>query len=156
MEKAIFAAGCFWGVQLDFDRLDGVLSTCVGYIGGHVEDPTYEAVCTGQTHHAEAVEVTFDPDIITYAELLDFFWQRHDPTTLNRQGPDSGSQYRSAIYYHSEAQKIIAEQSRTECDVSDLWPDPIVTEITAAGKFWPAEDYHQKYLEKRNIKISCH
>ncbi len=156
MEKAIFAAGCFWGVQLDFDRLDGVLSTCVGYIGGHVEDPTYEAVCTGQTHHAEAVEVTFDPDIITYAELLDFFWQRHDPTTLNRQGPDSGSQYRSAIYYHSEAQKIIAEQSRTECDASDLWPDPIVTEITAAGKFWPAEDYHQKYLEKRNIKISCH
>ncbi|NOZ66629.1 MAG: peptide-methionine (S)-S-oxide reductase MsrA [Alphaproteobacteria bacterium] len=156
MEKAIFAAGCFWGVQLDFDRLDGVLSTSVGYIGGHVEEPTYEAVCTGQTNHAEAVEVTFDPDIITYAELLDFFWQRHDPTTLNRQGPDSGSQYRSAIYYHTEAQKIIAEQSQTECDASDLWPDPIVTEITAAGKFWPAEDYHQKYLEKRNIKISCH
>ncbi|MCF6196721.1 MAG: peptide-methionine (S)-S-oxide reductase MsrA [Emcibacter sp.] len=156
MEKAIFAAGCFWGVQLDFDRLDGVLSTCVGYIGGHVENPTYEAICTGQTHHAEAVEVTFDPDIITYAELLDFFWQRHDPTTLNRQGPDSGSQYRSAIYYFTEAQKATAEQSRTECDASDLWPDAIVTEITVAGKFWPAEDYHQKYLEKRNIKISCH
>jgi peptide-methionine (S)-S-oxide reductase len=156
MEKAIFAAGCFWGVQLDFDRLDGVLSTCVGYTGGHVEKPTYEEICTGQTHHAEAVEVTFDPDIISYEQLLDFFWQRHDPTTLNRQGPDSGSQYRSAIYYHTEAQKTIAGRSRAECDASDMWPDPIVTEITAAGKFWPAEDYHQKYLEKRNIKISCH
>lgn len=156
MEKAIFAAGCFWGVQLDFDKIDGVRSTCVGYTGGHVEKPTYEEICTGQTHHAEAVEVTFDPDIVSYEQLLDFFWQRHDPTTLNRQGPDSGSQYRSAIYYHTEAQMTIAERSRAECDASDLWPDSIVTEVAAAGKFWPAEDYHQKYLEKRNIKISCH
>jgi peptide-methionine (S)-S-oxide reductase len=144
------------GVQLDFDKLDGVLSTCVGYTGGHVDNPTYEEICAGRTNHAEAVEVTFDPDIITYGELLDFFWQRHDPTTLNRQGPDSGSQYRSAIYYHTEAQKVIAKQSRAECDASDLWPNPIVTEITAAREFWLAEDYHQKYLEKRNIKISCH
>lgn len=156
MEKATFAAGCFWGVQLDYDRVEGVLSTVAGYIGGHRENPTYEEVCGGQTNHAEAVEIVFDPDIVTYEQLLDFFWQCHNPTTLNRQGPDSGSQYRSALYYHSEEQQRTAEKSRADCDASDLWPDRIVTELVGADKFWPAEDYHQKYLEKRNITISCH
>lgn len=156
MEKATFAAGCFWGVQLGFDKLDGVISTLVGYMGGHTENPTYEAICTGQTNHAEVVEVTFDPDIISFGQLLDHFWQDHNPTTLNRQGPDSGSQYRSAVYYHTEEQKAGAEASRAACDASDLWPDPIVTEITSAPQFWSAEEYHQKYLEKRNIAISCH
>lgn len=156
MEKATFAAGCFWGVQLDFDKIEGVISTTVGYIGGHTENPSYEEVCTGKTNHAEAVEVAFDPTIVSYDDLLDIFWQCHNPTTLNRQGPDCGSQYRSAIFYHSDAQKKIAEKSKSDCNGSDLWPDPIVTEITPAHKFWPAEDYHQKYLEKRNITISCH
>lgn len=156
MEKAIFAAGCFWGVQLDYDKMEGVISTVVGYMGGHVEKPTYEQICTGETNHAEAVEVVFDPEIITFEQLLDFFWQCHNPTTLNRQGPDSGSQYRSAIFYNSEQQRRLAEKSRKDCDGSGLWSDPIVTEITRADKFWPAEDYHQKYLENRNISISCH
>lgn len=156
MEKATFAGGCFWGVQLDYDKIEGVRSTVAGYIGGHKENPTYEEICSGQTNHAEAVEVTFDPDIVTFDELLDLFWQFHNPTTLNRQGLDSGSQYRSAIYYHSEEQRELAEKSRAACDATDLWPDAIVTEITKATQFWPAEDYHQKYLEKRNITISCH
>ena len=156
MDIATFAAGCFWGVQLDFDKIDGVVSTRVGYIGGHVENPSYEAVCGGQTNHAEAVEVSFDPEKISYSQLLDIFWQCHNPTTLNQQGPDRGSQYRSGIFYHSDDQKAIAEESHSTCDASDLWPDPIVTEITPAAHFWEAEDYHQKYLEKRNIKISCH
>lgn len=156
MEKATFAGGCFWGVQLDYDKVEGVLSTIVGYLGGHKDNPTYEEICTGQTNHAEAVEVTFDPAIVTYDDLLDLFWQFHNPTTLNRQGPDSGSQYRSAIYYHSDDQREWAEKSRAACDATDLWLDPIVTEITKAGHFWSAEDYHQKYLEKRNITISCY
>lgn len=156
MEKATFAAGCFWGVQLDYDKVDGVRSTVVGYSGGQLDNPSYEDICSGQTGHAEVVDVSFDPEIVSYEALLDLFWHSHNPTTLNRQGPDSGTQYRSAIYYHSEDQKRIAELSRTACDGSDLWPDPIVTEITRAEHFWPAEDYHQKYLEKRNIKISCH
>ncbi len=156
MEKATFAAGCFWGVQLNFDRMDGVISTVVGYMGGDVERPTYEDVCGGQTGHAEVVEVCFDPEIVTYDQLLEHFWQFHNPTTLNRQGPDSGSQYRSALYYHCEEQRQAAEKSRAACDSSELWPNPVVTEITMAGQFWPAEEYHQKYLEKRNITISCH
>ncbi len=156
MQKATFAAGCFWGVQLDFDKLEGVISTVVGYIGGHVEQPTYEAVCEGHTQHAEAVEVMFDPAIVTFEQLLDVFWQCHNPTTLNQQGPDYGSQYRSAVYFHSDEQKEIAEASKKNCDDSGLWPSPIVTEITRASQFWQAEDYHQKYLEKRNITISCH
>ncbi len=156
MEKTTFAAGCFWGVQLDFDRMDGVISTVVGYMGGDMENPAYEDICGGQTGHAEVVEVCFDPEIITYARLLEHFWQFHNPTTLNRQGPDSGSQYRSALFYHSEEQRGVAEKSRAACDGSELWPNPVVTEITRAGQFWPAEEYHQKYLEKRNITISCH
>lgn len=156
MTKATFGAGCFWGVQLDLDRLEGIRSTVVGYSGGHVERPSYEEVCSGTTGHAESVEVTFDPDIVTFRELLDIFWQFHNPTTPDRQGPDRGSQYRSVIFYHSQSQLQIAEKSRAECDASDLWPEPIVTEIVPASPFWPAEEYHQKYLEKRNIKISCH
>ncbi|MBL4802331.1 MAG: peptide-methionine (S)-S-oxide reductase MsrA [Emcibacter sp.] len=156
MEKATFAAGCFWGVQLGFDKLDGVISSVVGYMGGHIDNPSYEAVCTGRTNHAEVVEVTFDPDRISFDQLLNFFWQSHDPTTLNRQGPDCGSQYRSAVYYYSDQQKNTAKKSRTEWNASGSWSDPIVTEITDAAQFWPAEDYHQKYLEKRNITISCH
>lgn len=156
MQKATFAAGCFWGVQLDFDKVEGVTSTVVGYIGGHMDHPTYEDICTGDTHHAEAVEVMFDPAIVTFEQLVDIFWHSHNPTTLNQQGPDYGSQYRSAVYYHSEDQKKTAEASKKDCDGSDLWPSPIVTEITQASKFWQAEDYHQKYLAKRNIAISCH
>jgi len=156
MEKATFAAGCFWGVQLDYDKVAGVQSTVVGYIGGHRVNPTYEEVCSGRTNHAEAVEIVFDPEVVSYEQLLELYWQIHNPTTLNSQGPDRGSQYRSAIYYHSEEQKILAEKSRAECDMTDLWPDPIVTEVTRADQFWPAEEYHQKYLENRNIKISCH
>lgn len=156
MEKATFAAGCFWGVQLDLDKVEGVRSTVVGYCGGDLENPGYEQVCTGATGHAEAVEIIFDPGVVTFEELLDIFWRFHNPTTPDRQGPDYGSQYRSAIFYHSDQQKQAAEKSRALCDASDLWADPVVTEITPAGQFWPAEDYHQKYLEKRNIKISCH
>lgn len=156
MEKATFAAGCFWGVQLDLDRLEGVISTVVGYCGGRKEAPTYDEVCGGTTGHAEAVEVIFDPGVITFGELLDIFWRLHNPTTLDRQGPDRGSQYRSAIFYHTEEQKQLAEKSRAECDAGDLWDNPLVTEIMPSGPFWPAEDYHQKYLETRNIKISCH
>jgi len=156
MEKATFAAGCFWGVQLDFDKLEGVASTSAGYIGGDTEAPTYEEICTGKTNHAEAVEVLFDPGKISFEQLLDVFWRCHNPTTLNQQGPDFGSQYRSAIFYHSKEQRLAAEKSREKCDAAGLWPGPIVTEITSASQFWQAEDYHQKYLEKRNIKISCH
>ena len=156
MEKATFAAGCFWGVQLEFDKVNGVVSTVVGYTGGHVAQATYEQVCGGLTNHAEAVEITFDPAIISYGELLDHFWRIHNPTTLNRQGPDHGSQYRSAIFYHSDAQKAAAEKSRQDCDLSDLWPDPVVTEITRAGPFWVAEEYHQKYLARRGTTVSCH
>lgn len=156
MEKATFAAGCFWGTQLDLDKVDGVVSSRVGYIGGHEKNPTYEQVCTGNTGHAEAVEITFDPAIISYEKLLDIFWQFHNPTTPNRQGPDCGSQYRSAIFYHSEQQKQIVIKSRDDCEASDLWPDPIVTEISQAGKFWQAEEYHQEYLARRGQTISCH
>lgn len=156
MEKATFAGGCFWGVQLDYDKVAGVVSTVAGYCGGHTKNPTYEEICHGLTEHAEAVEVTYDPEVVTFDALLKLFWQCHNPTTLNQQGPDCGSQYRSAIFYHSEEQKTAAEKSRAACDGTDLWPDPIVTEITRVAQFWPAEDYHQKYLEKRNITISCH
>jgi len=156
MEKATLAAGCFWGVQLNLDQAHGVISTTVGYTAGHTKNPTYETICSGQTNHAEAVEVIFDPGKITFEQLLALFWQFHDPTTLNQQGPDRGSQYRSAIYYHSEKQRQTAQASLAQCAASGLWPNPIVTEITKASQFWPAEDYHQKYLEKRNIKISCH
>lgn len=146
---AIFAAGCFWGVEADFRALPGVVRTTVGYTGGTVPHPTYAQVCAGCTGHAEAVRVEFDPAKISYAQLLDAFWKGHDPTTLNRQGPDRGTQYRSAIFFLDAAQQTAAEQSKHKLETARAFPRPIVTEIVAAGPFYPAEEYHQQYLEKR-------
>ncbi len=145
-ETAIFAAGCFWGVESTFRSVEGVLETEVGYIGGHVENPTYKQVCSDRTGHAEAVRVVYDPDQVCYEKLLEVFWSCHDPTQKNRQGPDVGSQYRSAIFYGSDRQKSQAQASRaSQAEKRDR---PIATEITEAGTFWPAEEYHQQYLEK--------
>ncbi|MBK0404346.1 peptide-methionine (S)-S-oxide reductase MsrA [Adhaeribacter sp. BT258] len=152
MEKATFAAGCFWGVEAIFRQLDGVKATCVGYIGGITENPTYEEICSDKTEHAEAVEITYDPARISYQDLLDVFWQQHNPTTLNRQGPDIGAQYRSAIFYHNQAQKEAAQISKALLQQSEIYRNqPIVTEISAAGVFYKAEEYHQQYLEKRGF-----
>ena len=153
--KATFGAGCFWGVEAAYRQIPGVLSTKVGYLGGTMDNPTYSDVCSGRTGHAEVVEVTYDPARITYNELLTVFWENHDPTTLNRQGPDVGEQYRSAIFYKDEEQKAAALASKDERDRSGKHKLPIVTEITPASRFYPAEDYHQQYLEKRNLP-SCH
>ena len=155
MEKAIFAAGCFWGVELNFSKVDGVIETRVGYTGGDTSDPTYEEVCGKTTGHAEAIEITFDPAIVSYEELLNKLWEFHDPTTLNRQGPDIGTQYRSAVFYLNDAQKLAAEKSIADTDASEKFSAPIVTEVTEASKFWLAEEYHQKYLEKKGITIAC-
>ena len=154
-EKATFAAGCFWGVEAAFRGVAGVTETQVGYTGGHTADPTYEEVCTDRTGHAEAVEVTFDPGKVSYAALLRVFWEIHDPTTPNRQGPDMGSQYRSAIFTHSVEQKRLAEESRSALERSGRFRRPIVTEILPAQTFWRAEEYHQRYLEKHG-RASCH
>lgn len=149
MHKATFAAGCFWGVELKFSEIPGVLKTRVGYTGGHTVNPTYEQVCNGDTGHAEAIELEYDPFVITYIDLLDIFWNMHNPTTLNRQGPDIGTQYRSAIFYHNEEQKTAALNSKLELEESGILnKNPITTEITRATVFYPAEEYHQKYLEK--------
>jgi peptide-methionine (S)-S-oxide reductase len=148
MEKATFAAGCFWGVEEAFYDEPGVNSTQVGYTGGDTENPTYQQVCSGATGHAEAVEIAFDPAVISYEQLLKIFWQSHDPTQLNRQGPDVGSQYRSAVFYHSEPQRQQAEASRDALDQSGRHQRSVVTEIVPAGFFWVAEDYHQKYHKK--------
>lgn len=148
MERATFAAGCFWGVEDTFISLPGVVSTRVGYIGGSREHPTYHDVCSGMTGHAEAVEVTFDPAVLAYDTLLDIFWQSHDPTQLNRQGPDHGTQYRSAIFFHSIAQKLAAEDSLARLDASGRLRGRIVTAIVPASTFWVAEEYHQKYHQK--------
>jgi len=153
--KATFGAGCFWGVEAAFRQIPGVISTAVGYLGGTMDNPTYYDVCTGRTGHAEVVEVTYDPDRVTYDDLLTVFWENHDPTTLNRQGPDVGTQYRSAIFYQDEAQKDAAVRSKDERDRSGHYRRPIVTEITPATEFYMAEDYHQQYLEKRGLS-SCH
>ena len=153
MEKATFGAGCFWGVEATFRRLPGVKSTQVGYAGGKLDHPTYEDVCTDRTGHAEVVEVTFDPAVISYHDLLEVFWNNHNPTTLNRQGPDVGAQYRSAIFFHNPEQEAEAKSSREAAQ--QRFPKPIVTEITPAQTFWPAEDYHQQYLEKRGL-ANCH
>ncbi len=155
MEKATFGAGCFWGVEATFRQTPGVLSTQVGYMGGKTDHPTYEDVCSDETGHAEVVEVTYDPAIVSYNTLLDIFWQNHNPTTLNRQGPDIGTQYRSAIFYHNPEQQQLAEASKKKWDSSGTFSRPIVTEITPAGSFWRAEEYHQQYLEKRGL-ASCH
>ena len=154
-ETATFAAGCFWGVESIFRQLDGVIETTVGYTGGHTKNPTYKQVCTDTTGHAEAVEVKFDPSVISYEQLLDYFWRLHDPTTVNRQGPDYGSQYRSAIFYHSEEQRIAAEKSKEAFDKSGVFKKKAVTQIVPAKTFYPAEDYHQNYFEKNNIP-ACH
>lgn len=156
MEKATFAAGCFWHVEEAFRHLKGVLSTTVGYTGGTIKNPTYEDVCTDTTGHAEVVEVTFDPNKISYKELLTVFWDVHDPTTKNRQGPDIGNQYRSAIFYHTEEQKKQAEQSKKNLEKTGKYKKKIVTEITQATTFYPAEEYHQQYLQKHGLAACPH
>lgn len=149
MATATFAAGCFWGVEVAFRRIEGVREVTVGYTGGSVEHPSYEQVCTGRTGHAEAVQVDFDPERVGFDDLLAVFWEVHDPTQLNRQGPDVGTQYRSAIFAHDDDQ---AEQARASlARLQDRLHQPVVTEITPAGPFYPAEDYHQRYLEKRGM-----
>ena len=149
--KATFGAGCFWHVEDLLHKTKGVKSTTVGYIGGQLPNPTYEEVCTDKTGHAEAVEVDYDPDEISFEELLDVFWSNHNPTTLNRQGPDVGIQYRSAIFYHDENQKEIAENSKQSQEKSGKYDDPIVTEIIPAPTFYKAEEYHQKYFKKHGF-----
>lgn len=151
MAIATFAAGCFWGVEAAFREVEGVLSTRVGYSGGSFEEPTYRDVCSGRTGHAEAVEVTYDPERVSYDDLLAVFWETHDPTTLNRQGPDVGEQYRSAIFFHDPAQEAAARASRERLAQSRKYPREIVTEITPASHFWEAEDYHQQYFEKQGM-----
>ncbi len=151
MAIATFAAGCFWGVEAAFRKIDGVMSTQVGYIGGHTANPTYEQICGGGTGHAEAVRVVFDAGEVSYGKLLDVFWGAHDPTQLNRQGFDIGDQYRTAIFFHDDAQKQAAETSRDKLTEAGVFGAPIVTEIVAAGDFWRAEDYHQQYLAKRGL-----
>lgn len=151
--KATFAAGCFWGVEEAFRNLPGVISTAVGYEGGTLRDPTYEDVCTDRTGHAEVVEVEYDPEQVSYDTLVDTFWANHDPTTKNRQGPDFGTQYRSAIFYHTPEQEAAARASRER--VQSRFRKPIVTEIVPAAEFYRAEDYHQQYLAKRGVS-HCH
>ena len=155
MESATFGAGCFWGVEESFRQVPGVIDTAVGYLGGHTEDPTYQDVCTDETGHAEVVQVTYDPAKVRYEQLLDIFWSAHDPTTLNRQGPDVGTQYRSAIFFHSPEQEHLARASKERMRTSGKFPRPIVTEITPASTFYRAEEYHQKYLAKRGVS-HCH
>ncbi len=152
MEKATFGAGCFWGVEAAFRKLKGVTSTAVGYMGGATQNPTYKDVCTGTTDHAEVVQVEYDPSLISYEQLLEIFWKAHDPTQMNRQGPDHGSQYRTAIFFHTPEQEAVARASKANLPSLSK---PVATEITAAGTFWKAEDYHQQYLEKRGL-AHCH
>lgn len=152
---ATFGAGCFWGVEETFRTLPGVVSTRVGYTGGQMENPTYEMVCSDTTGHAEAVEVTYDPSQVSYEDLLKIFWENHNPTTPNQQGPDFGTQYRSVIFAHDDVQKSAAEQSLKEVDASGRWKRPVVTQIVPAVTFYPAEAYHQQYLLKRGLD-NCH
>jgi peptide-methionine (S)-S-oxide reductase len=154
-EKATFGAGCFWGVEVAFRQVPGVTDAVAGYLGGTLPNPTYKDVCTGQTGHAEVVEVTYDPDRVSYDDLLNVFWSSHDPTTMNRQGPDVGTQYRSAIFYHDENQRQAAVASKEALSNSGRFPRSIVTEITPTSTFYRAEEYHQRYLEKRGL-ASCH
>ena len=156
MERATFAAGCFWGVESAFRQLPGVLATAVGYTGGQTDNPTYKEVCSGRTGHAEALTVEFDPAEISYEQLLDVFWDLHDPTQLNRQGPDYGSQYRTAIFTHGAEQERIAQASKERLGKSGKFRRPVVTEIVPAPVFYMAEDYHQQYFEKRGIAPVCH
>lgn len=154
-ELATFGAGCFWGVEATFRQMAGVKATAVGYMGGKTKNPTYEDVCTDESGHAEVVQVEYDPSLVTYEALLKVFWENHNPTTLNRQGPDEGSQYRSAVFYHTPEQKTEAEASKALLEKHRVFKNPIVTEIVAAKDFWRAEEYHQQYLEKRGLS-HCH
>ena len=154
-EIATFAAGCFWGVEHAFSKVKGVVNTTVGYTGGHFRNPTYDAVCSDETGHAEAVQVEYDPSIVSYEKLLDVFWNSHDPTQWHRQGPDIGSQYRSAVFYHNEEQKKAAIASKEKLEKSGKYKKPIVTEIMPASTFYKAEEYHQKYWLK-NKNFVCH
>ncbi len=153
--KATFGAGCFWGVEVAFRQVPGVLNAEAGYEGGSLTNPSYQDVCTGRTGHAEVVEVTFDPARVSFEQLVDVFFTHHDPTTLNRQGPDRGTQYRSAIFYHDPEQRGVAEAAKERWNRSGRWRSPIVTEITPASTFYRAEEYHQRYLEKHGL-ASCH
>jgi peptide-methionine (S)-S-oxide reductase len=154
-EKATFGAGCFWGVEEEFRKIPGVVDAAVGYAGGSLDNPTYRDVCTDRTGHAEVVEVDFDPSVVSYDRLLDVFWSAHDPTQVNRQGPDVGTQYRSVIFTHSPEQESAARASRDRLDQSGRFRRPIATQIEPASKFWRAEAYHQQYLAKRGLG-SCH
>jgi len=154
-QTASFAAGCFWGVEARFREIPGVLDAVSGYMGGHALSPTYKQVCTGDTGHAETVQVTFDDEQVSYAELLDVFFDMHNPTTLNRQGPDFGSQYRSVAFWHDPQQRDLAEQKIAELNASGKWSDPIVTQVVPADRFWRAEEYHQRYFEKNGGGF-CH
>jgi peptide-methionine (S)-S-oxide reductase len=168
LKEVVFAAGCFWGVEEAFRNLGGVAETEVGYTGGHLDNPTYENVCSGKTGHAEAVRVVYDPEKISYEKLVEFFWDMHDPTTFHRQparhadashaggGPDVGEQYRSAIFYSTPEEKQIAEESKKELEASGKLKNPVVTEIVPASRFWRAEEYHQKYFEKKGGTATCH
>tara|TARA_Y100000590_G_scaffold60533_1_gene64568 strand:+ start:1103 stop:1681 length:579 start_codon:yes stop_codon:yes gene_type:complete len=155
MQKATFGAGCFWCVEAVFERLEGVVDVIPGYSGGHKNNPTYKEICTGMTGHAEVAQITFDPKIITFDDLLNMFWKSHDPTTRNRQGNDIGTQYRSAIFYHNNEQKTIAEKSKKKVDNSNIFSNPIVTEITKLEKFWVAEDYHNNYYNNNMNQPYC-
>jgi peptide-methionine (S)-S-oxide reductase len=155
LEKATFGSGCFWCTEAVFEKLKGVESVVSGYSGGATENPTYNEVCSGETGHAEVTQITYDPSIITFAELLEVFWQTHDPTTSNRQGNDVGTQYRSVIFYHNEEQKKLAEEYKKKLDEAKIFSNPIVTEITAFTKFYPAENYHQDYYEQNKSQPYC-
>lgn len=155
-ERATFGAGCFWGVESAFRRVSGVTDVACGYAGGSTQNPSYEEVCTGTSGHAEVVEVEFDPEQVSFDQLLDEFWNLHDPTTPNRQGPDVGSQYRTAIYCQDEEQEAAARESKAALEASGRVGGPVVTEIAPAGDFWPAEDYHQQYFEKQASRAQRH
>jgi peptide-methionine (S)-S-oxide reductase len=155
MKKATFGAGCFWGVEATFRRIPGVIDTAVGYAGGHTENPTYKEVCTDRTGHAEVVEVEYDPSRVSYDQLLEVFWSAHDPTQVNRQGPDYGTQYRTVIFYHDDEQKAEAEASKQKLDATRRFSRPIATQIVPAPPFYRAEEYHQQYLQKRGLE-NCH
>ena len=154
-ETATLGGGCFWCVEAVYQRVEGVLSVKPGYAGGHVKNPTYKEICTGQTGHAEVAQIEFDPAQVTYEQILNVFWQAHDPTTLNRQGNDTGPQYRSVIFYHSDKQKQVAEKSKNGADESNYWPDPIVTQITLLDNYSDAEDYHHNYYNDNPNQPYC-
>jgi len=155
LEKATLGGGCFWCVEAIYQDVKGVKEVVSGYAGGEVQNPTYQAVCSGRTGHAEVIQLRFDPDVISFEDILYIFWRVHDPTTLNRQGADVGTQYRSVVLYHSEEQKAIAEKSKQETDALGLWPNPIVTEISPAGQFYRAEAYHQNYYRDNPNQPYC-